>query len=127
MRQKEKSLMLRLDNSSKQQPSLWESVLPPELFQMNEELTQVDKLLDDERFFAPFRERFGTRIGRPTTAVSTYLRMMSLKHRYQLGYEVLVKEVKDSFAWRRFSHFSLDDSVPDSTTLILPRKYPQVW
>jgi IS5 family transposase len=91
---------------------------------MNEELTQVDKLLDDERFFAPFRDRFHTRIGRPTTAVSTYLRMMYLKHRYQLGYEVLAKEVKDSFAWRRFCHLSLGDRVPDSTTLIkLTHKY----
>jgi IS5 family transposase len=91
---------------------------------MNEELTQVDKLLDDDRFFAPFRERFGTRLGRPTTAVSTYLRMMYLKHRYGLGYEVLVKEVSDSFAWRRFCHLSLDDRVPDSTTLIkLTHKY----
>jgi len=45
--------MLRLGNSSKQQPSFWESALPPELFLMNEELTQVDKLLDDERFFTP--------------------------------------------------------------------------
>ncbi len=116
--------MLRIDNSSQQNPSLWESVLPPELFQMNEELTQVDKLLDDERFFAPFRERFGTTMGRPTTAVATYLRMMYLKHRYQLGYEVLVKEVSDSLAWRRFCHLDLGDRVPDSTTLIkLTHKY----
>ena len=116
--------MLRIDNSSQQNPSLWETVLPPELFQMNEELTQVDKLLDDERFFPPFRERFGTRMGRPTTAVATYLRLMYLKHRYQLGYEVLVKEVSDSLAWRRFCHLALDDRVPDSTTLIkLTHKY----
>jgi IS5 family transposase len=113
-----------MDNSSQQNPSLWETVLPPELFQMNEELTQVDKLLDDERFFAPFRERFGTTMGRPTTAVATYLRLMYLKHRYQLGYEVLVKEVSDSLAWRRFCHLALDDRVPDSTTLIkLTHKY----
>jgi len=116
--------MLRIDNSSRQSPSLWETVLPPEIFQMNEELTKVDKLLDDERFFAPFRERFGTRMGRPTTAVATYLRLMYLKHRYQLGYEVLVKEVSDSLAWRRFCHLALDDRVPDSTTLIkLTHKY----
>ena len=116
--------MLRLDNSSQQSPSLWESVLPPELFQMNEELTRVDTLFDDECFFAPFRESFGTRMGRPTTAVTTYLGMMYLKHRYGLGYEVLVKEVKDSFAWRRFCHLSLADRVPDSTTLIkLTHKY----
>jgi IS5 family transposase len=116
--------MLRIDNSSQQNPSLWESVLPPELFQMNDELTQIDKLLDDERFFAPFRERFSTTMGRPTTAVATYLRLMYLKHRYQLGYEVLVKEVSDSLAWRRFCHLDLGDRVPDSTTLIkLTHKY----
>jgi len=116
--------MLRIDNSSQQNPSLWEAVLPPELFQMNEELTRVDKLLDDQRFLAPFRERFSTCMGRPTTAVATYLRMMYLKHRYQLGYEVLVKEVSDSLAWRRFCHLDLGDRVPDSTTLIkLTHKY----
>jgi IS5 family transposase len=116
--------MLRLDNDSQEQPSLWEFVLPPELFQMNEELTQVDKLLNDERFLTPFKAKFGTNIGRPTTAVATYLRMMYLKYRYQLGYEVLVKEVKDSFAWRRFCHLSLEEKVPDSTTLIkLTHKY----
>jgi len=116
--------MLRIDNGSQQNPSLWELVLPPEIFQMNAELTQVDKLLDDERFFAPFRERFGTTMGRPTTAVATYLRMMYLKRRYQLGYEVLAKEVSDSLAWRHFCHLALDDRVPDSTTLIkLTHKY----
>ena len=116
--------MLRLDNSSQQNPSLWESVLPPELFQLNEELTKVDALLDDERFLTPFRERFGARMGRPTTAVATYLRMVYLKHRYGLGYEVLVKEVSDSLVWRRFCHLTLGDRVPDSTTLIkLTHKY----
>ena len=60
--------MLRLDSSSRGWRMIWESVLPPELFQMNEELTGVDGLLGDDRFFIPFRERFGTRIGRPATA-----------------------------------------------------------
>lgn len=73
---------------------IWEALSTLELFQMNEHLTRVDKHLDDDRFFAPFRERFGTRISMPTTAVATYLRMMYLKRRYQLGYEVLVKEFK---------------------------------
>jgi len=91
---------------------------------MSEELSKVDKLLEDERFFAPFRERFYTRLGRPTIPIATYLRMMYLKRRYELGYETLVKEVKDSFTWRCFCHLSLEDSVPDDTTLIkLARKY----
>ncbi len=54
---KEEAPMLRLTHD---QPSLWESVLPPELFQMSKELAEVDRLLDDERFFAPFKERFYT-------------------------------------------------------------------
>lgn len=113
--------MLRLRQN---QMSLWESVLPPELFHLNEELTNVDKLLDDERFLSPFQKRFFTRIGRPSTPVETYLRMMYLKRRYQLGYETLVKEVSDSFAWRRFCKLSLEEPVPDDTTLIkLTRKY----
>jgi IS5 family transposase len=113
--------MLRLDN---EQPSLWESVLPPELFEMSEELAKIDRILDDERFFTPFRERFYTRVGRPTTPVATYVRMMYLKRRYKLGYESLVREVKDSFTWRRFCHLSLKDRVPDDTTLIkLTKKY----
>lgn len=113
--------MLRL---SQDQPSLWESVLPPELFQMSEELADVDRILSDERFFAPFRKRFYTRVGRPTIPVATYLRMMYLKRRYKVGYETLVKEVKDSFTWRCFCHLSLEDRVPDDTTLIkLTRKY----
>ncbi len=37
-------LMLRL---KKEQPSLWESVLPKEVLRLSEELTQVDALLDD--------------------------------------------------------------------------------
>lgn len=113
--------MLRL---RRDQPSLWESVLPPELFQMSDELADVDKILNDERFFAPFRQRFYSRVGRPTIPVATYLRMMYLKRRYKLGYETLVKEVKDSFTWRCFCHLSLEDRVPDDTTLIkLTRKY----
>ena len=51
---------------------------------MSDELAEVDRLLDDERFFAPFRERFYTLMGRPTIAITTYLRMMYLKRRYQM-------------------------------------------
>jgi len=113
--------MLRL---RKDQPSLWESVLPEEMLQLSEELSKVDALLEDERFLAPFKEKFSCTLGRPTVPVATYLRMMYLKRRYELGYETLVREVKDSFSWRRFCSLSLEDSVPDDTTLIkLSHKY----
>ncbi|MBI4726944.1 ISNCY family transposase [candidate division TA06 bacterium] len=56
--------------------------------------------------------------GRNSTPIETYLRMMYLKHRYQLGYDTLVKEVSDSFKWRRFCRVSLSSKVPDDTTLV---------
>ena len=65
--------MLRLDN---EQPSFWELVLSPELFQLSEELTKIDRIPDDERFFAPFREKFYTDVGKPSTPVAIYLMMM---------------------------------------------------
>ena len=87
------ALVLRADNSNRQNPSLWKTVLPAEIFQINEELTKVDGLLDDERFFGPFRERFGTLIGRPTTAVVTYLRLMYPQASLSIGLRSIGKGV----------------------------------
>jgi IS5 family transposase len=98
--------------------SLWEAVLPEALRELPEELGKVDAILDDDRFLAPFRSRLTATIGRPTTPVETYLRLMYLKHRYDLGYETLCKEVSDSFTWRRFCRIALDARVPDPTTLV---------
>jgi IS5 family transposase len=38
--------------------SWWESLLPPELLRLPEELARVDALLDDPAFFAPFAPHF---------------------------------------------------------------------
>ena len=113
--------MLRLRDP---QESLWDQVLPPQARTLSAELTGVDAYLADDRFFEPYRQRFRTLIGRPTVPVETYLRLMYLKHRYRLGYEMLVREVTDSLHWRRFCHLTLDAPVPHPTTLSkLTRKY----
>jgi IS5 family transposase len=62
--------------------SLWEAVLPAEL-------ARVDALLDDPVFFSPFVAFFNPRLGRPSTPMGVYLRLMFLKFRYQLSYETL--------------------------------------
>jgi transposase, IS5 family len=100
------------------QVSLWEAVLPPELLKLPEELARVDALLDDPAFFTPFVPFFDPRIGRPSTPMETYLRLMFLKFRYRLGYESLCREVSDSITWRRFCRIGLDGSVPHPTTLM---------
>jgi transposase, IS5 family len=99
-------------------PSLWESRLPPEVLRLPEELARVDALLDDPAFFAPFAPHFHPVIGRPSTPVECYLRLMFLKFRYRLGYESLCAEVSDSISWRRFCRIPLDGKVPHPTTLM---------
>jgi hypothetical protein len=78
--------MLRTTNT---QRSLWEAILPAEALGLSTELTMVDRLLDDPVFIQPFRVHFDPILGRPSIPIETYLRLMFLKHRYGLGYELL--------------------------------------
>ena len=98
--------------------SLWESRLPAEVLRLPEQLARVDALLDDPAFFAPFAPHFHPVIGRPSTPVECYLRLMFLKFRYRLGFESLCAEVSDSISWRRFCRIPIDGKVPHPTTLM---------
>src|SRR5579859_5154387 len=99
-------------------PSPWESLLPPELLRLPDELARVDALLDDPVLFAPFAPFFHPVLGRPSTPVECYLRLMFLKFRYRLGFESLCAEVSDSISWRRFCRIGLDGRVPHPMTLM---------
>jgi IS5 family transposase len=107
--------MLRTRND---RPTLWDAIIPPELLELPEQLAKVDRLLDDERFFAPFVPHFDATVGRPSIPMETYLRLMFLKYRYGLGYEPLCREVADSLTWRRFCRIPLGARVPHPTTLM---------
>jgi hypothetical protein len=85
------------------QPTLWDAILPSELLVLPSELARVDVLLDDPVFFAPFAAYFDARIGRPSIPMETYLRLMFLKFRYRLGYELLCREVADSISGSDFA------------------------
>jgi len=100
------------------QPTLWESILPQVCLGMPAELEAVDRLLDDPRFFDPYRRFFHPFWGRPSIPMETYLRLMFLKYRYRLGFEPLCREVADSITWRRFCRIGLGGSVPHPTTLM---------
>ena len=99
-------------------PTLWESVIPQCLMGLPGDLAEIDALLDDDRFFEPFRPFFDPAIGRPSIPMQTYVRMMFLKYRYRMGFEPLCREVADSLAWRRFCRIPLAESVPHPTTLM---------
>jgi IS5 family transposase len=111
-----------------EQLTIWDAIIPEEVWSLPEELAKVDALLDDERFMEPFLENHQTRRGRPTKAIETFLRLMYLKRRYNLGYETLIQEVGDSITWRRFCRISIDEPMMDPTTLIKARKrYGDKW
>jgi transposase, IS5 family len=100
------------------QPTLWESLLPAQALVMPAELERVDRLLDDDRFFAPYRQFFHATLGRPSIPIETYLRLMFLKYRYRLGFETLCREVTDSITWQRFCRIPLGGTTPHPTTLM---------
>jgi len=97
--------------------SLFELLLPPGMRVLSGELAEVDRLLDDKRFFGPFRPFFDPTEGRPSIPIETYLRLMFLKYRYGLGYGRLCVLVADSITWRRFCRIGLEASVPDESTI----------
>ena len=66
-------------------PALWETLLPAEVLRLPEELARVDALRGDAAFFAPFAPHFHPVMGRPSTPVECYLRLMFLKFRYRLA------------------------------------------
>ncbi len=107
--------MLRTINA---QPTLWDTILPEQCLGLPPGLAEVDALLDDPVFFAPFAPHFHPTIGRPSIPMETYLRMMFLKHRYRLGFERMCGEVADSISWRRFCRIPLDEAVPHPSTLM---------
>lgn len=98
--------------------TLWEAILPKECLGLPAELEGVDRLLDDPRFFEPFRTYFDPGFGRPSIPIETYLRLMFLKYRYRLGYETLCREVQDSITWQRFCRIPLGGRAPHPTTLM---------
>jgi IS5 family transposase len=99
------------------QQSLWDAILPEQALRLPPGLAELDRYLDDPRFFELFRPYFHPRAGRPSVPMETYLRMMVLKYRYGLGFERLCAEVSDSVSWRRFCRVPLDEAVPHPSTL----------
>jgi transposase, IS5 family len=99
-------------------PTLWEALLPAEALVMPAELDAVDRLLDDPRYFEPFRRWFDPAFGRPSIPIETYLRLMFLKYRYRLGYQTLCVEVSDSLTWLRFCRIPIGEAAPHPSTLM---------
>lgn len=101
-----------------QQLSFGDGFIDPSLYELDEELKRVDQLLSQKEFLKPFENLFSETMGRPGTPIPVYLRMQYLKSRFGLSYQEVEREVTERIPWRFFCHLSLQDRVPDSTTLI---------
>jgi IS5 family transposase len=110
--------MLRL--AGEQVESLFDEALPIGVRELPEDLARLDVLLSDPGLLEPIAERWGAAArgwGRPTIAMSVFVRLMVVKQRSGWGYETLVKEVSDSFHLRRFCGVSVSASVPHESTV----------
>lgn len=91
--------------------------------EMEPVLVQIDGILDDEELYqmvrADMSQRFAhtNETGRPATPVEVVLRLLAVKHLYNLSYEQTERQVRDSLVLRHFCRVYFHD-VPDDTTLI---------
>jgi IS5 family transposase len=103
--------------------NLFEELVPKLNLQMEPELAQLDRLLDDdvlfERVKADLSRRYPNsgRLGRHSTPVEVILRMLVVKRLYGFSYEQTEHFVNDSIVLRQFCRLYLE-SAPDDTTLI---------
>ena len=110
--------MLRL--AGEQVESLFDEVLPIEVRELPGDLARLDVLLADSALLDPIARRWedsARAFGRPTIAMSLFVRLMVVKQRSGWGYETLVREVSDSFHLRRFCGLSVTASVPHESTV----------
>ena len=100
--------------------TLFDDALPVEVRELPEDLARLDRLLSDLALLSPIDaawEQTARERGRPTIAMTSYVRLMVVKQRTGWGYETLVREVSDSIHLRRFCLISLTDRVPCESTV----------
>src|SRR5918994_3488117 len=98
--------------------------LLPELgLELEPELAELDRLLEDDLLFekvkADLSRRYpnSKRLGRHSTPVEVILRMLVIKRLYDFSYEQTERFVSDSITLRQFCRLYLEPA-PDDTTLI---------
>jgi IS5 family transposase len=106
--------------SAGQVESLWDEVLPVGVRELPEDLARLDRALADPELVRPIAEAWEASArghGRPTIAMTAFVRLMVVKQRTGWGYETLVREVSDSLHLRRFCLIGIDQRVPDESTV----------
>ena len=100
--------------------SLFVVGLPVEVRELPADLAALDGLLADPALLGPVERAWDQAArgrGRPTIAMTVFVRLMVVKQRSGWGYETLVREVSDSLHLRRFCRIALTERVPDESTV----------
>jgi IS5 family transposase len=98
-------------------------MIPDLRLEMDPELDELDRLLDDESLFGRVRTDLAARCpnsrkrGRPSTPVEVILRMLVVKRLYDFSYRQTERFVSGSIVLRQFCRLYLEPA-PDDTTLI---------
>jgi IS5 family transposase len=99
------------------------ALVPQLSLQMEPQLAQLDRLLEDDGLFREIRADLARRYpqtlvrGRHSTPVEVILRMLVVKRLYGFSYEQTVYFVSDSLVLRQFCRLGFH-RAPDDTTLI---------
>src|SRR5215208_4997095 len=103
--------------------NLFEELVPELNLQIEPELAQLNRLLEDDELFrlvkADLSQRYpnSAKLGRHSTPVEVIVRMIVVKRLYGWSYEQTERFVSDSIVLRQFCRLYLE-SAPDDTTLI---------
>ena len=98
-------------------------LVPKLKLEMEPELAELDRLLDDDELFQTVKADLSQRHpntlsrGRPSTPVEVILRMLIVRRLYDFSYEQTEHFVSDSLVLRQFCRLYLEPA-PDDTTLI---------
>jgi IS5 family transposase len=102
-------------------PSFW-AIIEQLAIEMEPELAQIDKILDDDELYQLIKHDMSQRYprtletGRPSTPVEVNLRMLAVKRLYRFTYRATAWHVKDSLVFRWFCRAYFNE-VPDHSTL----------
>jgi len=99
------------------QKDLAEAITDDEAFKLKGDLEAIYNFLEGIDLTEPLKKHFSKDKGRPSISLDTFIRMMILKHYYNIGYKTLVEEVTHRIDLRYFCKIGLKDKVPDDSTL----------
>lgn len=85
-------------------------------------LNRIEKLLNWERIEIMLSQLYNKEMGRPSIAPLILFKMLLLQQYYNLSDPDLEYTVSDRLSFRRFAGLSMEERVPDETTMVRFRK-----